>query len=231
MIAAGTDFSPGSRHAVAWALAEGRLRRDRVLALHAGPPTSDLVEHTMLVEQRHAATFARLTALLGELGGGNAAIDVVDGDAATVLAERSRGATLLVVGRRGLGAVASALLGSVSHELARHAACPVAVVPEDAPFDVRRVVVGVDGSAGSAAAASWAADEAAARGVPLVERTVDAVEPAGAGEALVETAGEDDLLVVGTRGRGAAARLLLGSTAAYCLEHGAGTVVVVPPRR
>jgi nucleotide-binding universal stress UspA family protein len=37
---------------------------------------------------------------------------------------------LIVCGRRGLGAVASALLGSVSHELLAHAGRPVLIAPE-----------------------------------------------------------------------------------------------------
>jgi len=39
-------------------------------------------------------------------------------------------ARLIVCGRRGLGAVASALLGSVSHEVLAHAGRPVLIAPE-----------------------------------------------------------------------------------------------------
>ena len=44
----------------------------------------------------------------------------------------SEQADLLVVGSRGHGALKSAVLGSVSRELAAHAPCPVVVVPPDA---------------------------------------------------------------------------------------------------
>jgi len=50
--------------------------------------------------------------------------------------------------------------------------------------------------------------------------------PATAG--LLETVGPDDLLVLGERGRGGFARLLLGSVSRQCAEHAPCPVVVVP---
>ena len=51
------------------------------------------------------------------------------GVAARVLLEAARGATQLVLGTRGHGRLVGLLLGSVSQECARHASCPVVIVP------------------------------------------------------------------------------------------------------
>ena len=53
---------------------------------------------------------------------------VLEGPAGDVLVEAAKDASLLVVGTRGHGAVASTLLGSTSTHCARHAACPVVIV-------------------------------------------------------------------------------------------------------
>ena len=54
---------------------------------------------------------------------------VLNGRPQTVLVEEAQRATLLVVGRRGQGGLASLLLGSVSGHVVNHAPCPVTVVP------------------------------------------------------------------------------------------------------
>jgi nucleotide-binding universal stress UspA family protein len=54
---------------------------------------------------------------------------VVSGGPAARLLDAARDATLIVVGRRGLGGFRRLLLGSVSDHVARHAPCPVVVMP------------------------------------------------------------------------------------------------------
>ncbi len=90
-------------------------------------------------ESSHARTVA--AALADQLGATPEMITVTgDGgpgpadpdDAAKELVERSRELDLLVVGSRGYGPVRHALLGSVTSELLKAAACPVLVVPRSA---------------------------------------------------------------------------------------------------
>jgi nucleotide-binding universal stress UspA family protein len=56
----------------------------------------------------------------------------VEGDAAEALVTEAKDALMLVVGRRGHGAVARVLLGSVGSYVVAHAPCPVVVVPPGA---------------------------------------------------------------------------------------------------
>jgi nucleotide-binding universal stress UspA family protein len=84
-------------------------------------------------------------------------------------------AGLLVVGSRGRGSVHGALLGSVSQQCAQYARGSVVVVRNDISAHgaalwtgaASRVVVGVDGSAGSLVALRLAAEEARLRGGEL----------------------------------------------------------------
>jgi nucleotide-binding universal stress UspA family protein len=96
---------------------------------------------------------------------------VVEAPPIPVLLDRSTDARLLVVGTRGLGAFRRGLLGSVSTAVARHAHCPVAVIPEPENYTPDRllgpVLVGVDGSASSSRAIEVAFDEADRREVAV----------------------------------------------------------------
>jgi nucleotide-binding universal stress UspA family protein len=170
------------------------------------------------------------------------------------LVDAAVGSALLVVGTRGHGAFDAWRLGSVAHWVARHAPCPVVVVPDVEPRPARaRVVVGIDGSAGARAAVRWASREADARAAALVVvhawdypyatelgspegRDLTRVDAALILEEAVRTAREErngpvesrlvegraaselvgdghdaDLVVVGSRGRGAIRSLLFGS--------------------
>ena len=95
------------------------------------------------------------------------------------LLDAAEGADLLVVGARGQGGFGGLLLGSVSQQCLHHATG----ADRDGPrrggrgeSGAGRVVVGVDGSAGSAGALRWALADAAARGAVL--EVVSAWEPA-----------------------------------------------------
>jgi nucleotide-binding universal stress UspA family protein len=98
--------------------------------------------------------------------GVNATAALIDGAPAPVLLGESRNAVVLVIGDRGLGGFGSLMLGSVALHTTAHAACPVLVVRGSAR-STGPVVVGVDGSLGSASAVGFAIDEAARRGTTL----------------------------------------------------------------
>ena len=57
---------------------------------------------------------------------------MAEGNAARVLLDALAGAELLVVGSRGRGGFAEALLGSVGQHCVHHAACPVVVIRDPA---------------------------------------------------------------------------------------------------
>jgi nucleotide-binding universal stress UspA family protein len=137
MIVVGVDGSESARGAVAWALAEGRLRGDEVRIISAWffspgaygtmgyvPPATD-ESYKLAAEQAIAET---LEALADSAEGVRIERLVVEGSAAKVLVEAAKDADLLVVGSRGHGTLAGMLLGSVSHQVALHAECPVVII-------------------------------------------------------------------------------------------------------
>ncbi|MEV6924454.1 universal stress protein [Dactylosporangium sp. NPDC051485] len=96
--------------------------------------------------------------------------EVIGGRPIPALLAASERAATVVVGRRDIGELGAALAGSIAAEIAERAACPVVVVRERSGAggpNEGRVVVGVDGSAASAAAVAFAVEEAAARGAGL----------------------------------------------------------------
>ncbi len=95
--------------------------------------------------------------------------EVVLGPVLATLVEMSKQADTMVVGCRGEGAVARALLGSTSSGLAHLSQCPVAVIHAEEPGSPQApVVVGIDGSPTSEVATAIAFDYASRRGVDLI---------------------------------------------------------------
>jgi nucleotide-binding universal stress UspA family protein len=79
-----------------------------------------------LADEAGAATRSALAAISHAE---RADAEVLSGSVADALADASAGRDLLVCGSRGHGPVRTLVLGGVSHELVRKAACPVLVVP------------------------------------------------------------------------------------------------------
>jgi nucleotide-binding universal stress UspA family protein len=158
----GIDGSDGAANALRWAGAFSKLTgAELVVATATGADAGD--------EMRPAAASA-LAAWCGEVADAAPGMTqrVLDGDprAAIPAAAAAEDAGLVVVGTSGLGWFPAVHLGHVAHYLALHAARPVAVVPPSThePVSSRCLVVGVDGSAGSAHALAWAGDVARATG-------------------------------------------------------------------
>lgn len=84
------------------------------------------------------------------------------------LLEAADGASVLVVGARGVGGFRGLLLGSVSRQVIHGATCPVAVIRDAAAGAGEPVVVGVDGSASSRRALEWAVDHATAHRLRVI---------------------------------------------------------------
>ena len=237
--------------------------------------TKDLEHRAARVARRGAGRVAELCPDLKVRGKG-----AVGNPAAELIMESST-ASVLVVGRR--TALRANSLGSVSFALGAHSRCPVVVVPADSPHLVgpgHPVVVGVDGSAASAQAVTFAADAAAVAGADLLilsawirpapepwmcdsagdlPRAHDAASESGHGAAvqhvrsaaalvhelhpevvtlqdvrhgptasvLLEASASAGLLVVGSRGAGGFAGLMLGSVSRAALRQSEVPLAVV----
>jgi nucleotide-binding universal stress UspA family protein len=138
VIAVGVDGSDGAAAALRWAAAEARLRGASLRVVHAWHvPTiayagSGFVPPASFEDDLGQAAEAGIEQWLGaaksELEGIEVERRVTEGHAATVLTDAAAGADLIVVGSRGLGGFTEMLLGSVSHEVAQRAHCPVVII-------------------------------------------------------------------------------------------------------
>lgn len=315
----GVDGSKASRNALRFAIEEARAlgRSIRLVGAYTIPSVAAATIDVSYVPIDDTSIRAAVTDSLKEAAAEVKAVGVpVEavieiGDAAGVLVEESRQASLAVVGSRGRGGFAGRLLGTVSSALPAHSHCPTIVVPvgwtpgrETAPkhsssrpvrssrgellgYDETAeavpgldfsgsVVVGVDSLAKESPALWKAAEHALHRGTPLhilgvltttvvgpewlpstgdmkrfLDEGADKLESARAAvaaehpglevdwtlfdgqpaEVLVRASDTADVLIIGSRGRGGFAGLLLGSTSQSVLPYAAcPTMVVRVPR-
>ncbi|MGO1397276.1 MAG: universal stress protein [Brevibacterium yomogidense] len=318
-IVVGVDGSNASRNALRFAIGEAKSlgRSIRVVGAYTVPSVAAATIDVSYVPIDDSAVRSSVTTVLKEAAAEVKAADVpVEaiieiGDAAGVLVEESKQASLTVVGSRGKGGFAGRLLGTVSSALPAHSACPTIVVPvgwtpegtgEARPSSSRpvhssaegpierseetdtvpgidysgQVVVGVD-SLGKESPALWeAAHIAMRRNSPLhiqavitttvigpewipsqgdlerlIQEGTDKLEAARAAlaekhpdldvrwtlfdgqpaEVLVRASDTCDILVIGSRGRGGFAGLLLGSTSQSVLPYSAAPTMVVRVKR
>jgi nucleotide-binding universal stress UspA family protein len=217
-ILCGVDGTPESLVAVRQAARlcdpDGSLQLTAVVpmakAIHAGFSATRAAE---LMQEEAEAALAEARALAP-----SAIERLVNGEPVPVLLHAAEQATLVAVGSHGRGRAAGMLLGTVAARMLRDAPCSVLISRAAGESEVwpRSVVVGVDGSAESAAAFSVARSIAERFGVDLraVASTTDHLdpeaaraiapqleeEPARAADALAAASESEDVIVVGSRG-------------------------------
>lgn len=148
LVVVGVDGSPKDDRSVAWAAREAAERGARLHLLYAfkfvgaaygyGLPPVDFGELGETVTRPAAERARQLQPGL------EVTAETVGDDPGVALVKASQKAQLAVVGARGLGRIASRVVGSVSQKVGAQAACPVTIV-RGSPADPQGpVVAGVD---------------------------------------------------------------------------------------
>jgi len=146
-VVVGVDGSPHSDRALSWAIAEAGIHHTHVRAVTAWtvrpismPPRYAALSAPALAEQA-SDVLKDAVKRVGTQPSTESSVEVETsayaGGPAPVLLEQSRNASMLVVGRRGLGGIRGRLMGSTSHALAHRSQIPMVIVPPDptAPTD------------------------------------------------------------------------------------------------
>lgn len=139
-IVVGVDGSEHSQRALEWAVRQAALQHANLTVLTVNPVATEPWTGNPVVyppDQEKQDTAARaaeeavqkVTSQLGDAKPAQVTVTAVNGQAAPALIAASQDADLVVVGSRGAGGFATALLGSVSMKVVHHAACPVVVIP------------------------------------------------------------------------------------------------------
>ena len=176
-IVAGTDGSEESLRAVEWAAREAVLHGAPLRIVSAAPlppviglhvrPDRNVVAHLIRTERDRALAAAEARA--AEMAPGLLIdADPLVGRPAHAVTESGSGASMLVLGSRGIGAFAAMVLGSVSRYAADCASCPVVVVRDSTAAVHRQVGVGIGDLDGCAGLLTFAFEESVLRKASLM---------------------------------------------------------------
>lgn len=137
-IVAGVDGSPSSKAALKWAVRQAGLTGCVVEAVTAwhyptmyggyGYAPVSAVDPVNFEEMAEKTLAQAISESVDPASSVRVITKVAEGNPAQVLLHAAAGAELLVVGSRGHGEFAGALLGSVSQHCATHSPCPVVII-------------------------------------------------------------------------------------------------------
>jgi nucleotide-binding universal stress UspA family protein len=140
-IVVGIDGSGHSERALDWALREAALRNAPVEVLTVHPVIAGYMGHGVaypedvaLVDSARAKAQEATDQALARLGTARPAsvnVQAVAGIPAEALLDAAADADMIVVGSRGAGGFARLTMGSVGDQVARHAHCPVVIIPRE----------------------------------------------------------------------------------------------------
>jgi len=138
-IVVGVDGSPSSHQALLWAAHTAKLTGASLQVIACWEsPTTEIWEIPPAFDSGDDARRSleeQVAEVLDDDPGIDINVTVVEGQAAPVLLDAARGASLLVVGSRSHRGFTGRHLGSVSERCVTHAPCPVTVVRDVGDHD------------------------------------------------------------------------------------------------
>jgi nucleotide-binding universal stress UspA family protein len=139
-IVVGIDGSRHSERALDWAMKEAALRHAPLTVMSVQPRVRNILGHAdsfpqdaELLENTRAAAQEATDKALAALGGDRpetVTVEAIYGIPAEALVTAAAGADMIVVGSRGAGGFERLAMGSVGDQVARHAHCPVVIIPQ-----------------------------------------------------------------------------------------------------